>query len=150
MQNEYVTLFRSFSQAQPLPGSILMSNASSAFSVCVLLFLAAILPANAAYAAVSMEVGNQGMRLDDRGLSSSETGERNSGQNGVVMQTPPRPAANSTQVQELPYGIVPEVRIPWHPPGFQPPASGIRPPIGVVPPHRGGQTPSERPPAGNP
>jgi len=84
-------------------------------AICVLLFLATLLPANAAYAAISMEVGNQGMRLDDRGLSSPETEERN--KNGVVMQTPPRPAANSTQVQELPYGIVPEVHVPWRPPG---------------------------------
>jgi len=85
-----------------------------------------------------MEVGNQGMVLDDRELSFPEAVERS--QNGVFMQTPPRPDTNIQELETLPpetlpFGIVPEVLVPWHPP--QPPDGGGRPkppPNGKVPP----------------
>lgn len=140
------------------------TGSNSVYRLCVLLFLAAILPANAAYAAISMEIGSQGMRLDGRGQSSSETEETND----IIMQTPPRPAANDTQAEELPYGIVPEVHVPWFPPGQgdRPNFPGIRPPKGDIrppkwdgrppqgdgrPPQGGGRPPrpNERPPQGD-
>jgi len=90
----------------------------------LLFFLATLLP-HATHAAIRMEVGNQGMQLDRQGLSVSETEEHSL--NDVIIQTPPRPDTNTTAPEELPFGIVPEVLVPWHPPGPQPPASGIRP-----------------------
>lgn len=133
------------------------TGSNSVYRLCVLLFLAAILPANAAYAAISMEIGSQGMRLDGRGQSSSETEETND----IIMQTPPRPAANDTQAEELPYGIVPEVHVPWFPPGqgdrpnfpgIRPPKWDGRPPQGDGRPPQGGgrpPRPNERPPQGD-
>lgn len=103
-----------------------------------LLFLA-LLPVHAAHASVSMETGNQGMRLDGQGLTFYETIER--GQGDLIMQTPPRenrgnaPAQNLPQ--ELPFGIVPEVHILWQPPAPQPPIGTL--PQGALPP------PSSRP-----
>jgi len=80
-----------------------------------------------------MEVGNQVMQLDP-GQNATEVGEQR--QNDVILQTPPRPAPNSAQTpEELPFGIMPEVIVPWHPPS-------LRPPVGMLPPPRGPQPPN--------
>jgi len=118
----------------------------------VLFFLA--LPLHAPHAGVRMEVGGQAMQLD-RGLSAPETGEPDSAgsvggnPNDVILQTPPRPAPDTTTPDALPFGIVPEVLIPWHPPSPEPPTGGKpKPPIGKVPPI--GAPPIGVPPQGGP
>ena len=65
-----------------------------------------------------MEIGDQGIQIDENG-ASFETGDRNFPRDdgGETMRTSPRPNRNGTQqLPELPYGIVPEVYIPWYPP----------------------------------
>lgn len=102
--------------------------------LCVLFFLTALLPYTA-HAAIRMEIGNQGIQFEHQGLSTSETGEQ--GRGDLIMQTPPRSEANNAQESEaLPFGIVPEVLVPWHPPTPQPPSGppkggGLKPPQGA-------------------
>ena len=123
---------------------------------CILAFYIALCPN--AHAAIGMDVGGQGMHMDSQGSITFESdGAGPQPDRGTVLRTPPRPVTNSTELQELPYGIVPEVYVPWYPnrPGGRPPypivtpGQNWNPGPGGRPPHPGITPPSwapERPP----
>ena len=107
-----------------------------------------------AHAAIGMDVGGQGMHMDSQGtITFGSDGAGTQPDGGTVLRTPPRPVTNSTELQELPYGIVPEVHVPWYPnrPGGRPPypivtpGQNWTPGPGGLPPHPGIKPPAWAP-----
>ena len=100
-----------------------------------------------ALSAVSMESGDKSMSLDNHD-------ERQESGDSLFGTPPPNPGNSNWDYYEqgLPWGIVPEVHIPWYPPGNRPrpPQWGHRPSGAPFPPGMGGLPPygPQKPPGG--
>ncbi|MDL2279636.1 hypothetical protein LJC15_03105 [Desulfovibrio sp. OttesenSCG-928-G11] len=117
-------------------------------------------PCAPALAEVVIQSNGKTTRLHDDGTFSSGFEPAPAAPPGAdrSIATPPRKNADHAQPEALPYGIVPEVHIPWYPganrespiTGPQAPEQGQRPPPvqpGWTPPPSGpGATPGIRPP----
>lgn len=108
-----------------------------------------LLVTSPALSGVVMESGDNSMYLDNNG-ENRESGD------SLLGTPPPNPEKNNWDYYEmgLPWGIVPEVHIPWYPPGNRPrpPHWGQKPPGAPFPPGSGWRPPygQQRPPGISP
>lgn len=111
------------------PGAV-----AAGFALFSALLLLALAPPCPGKAAVTMNTGDSVLHLDRNGtLTGPEDDSR--------MHTPPRQTNGTQELEPLPYGIVPEVHVPWYLPQPHP-----RPPMGTYPGQRPGLNPPPPPP----
>ncbi len=107
---------RIFTLLRPLASNYAGLRAFFLASALMLIPLCAV--PSAAQAAIQMETGDQRLRLDREEVSvESESRASPQRDEEALMQTAPRAKPDKAGAPELPYGVTPEVYVPWPPPG---------------------------------